>query len=299
MAAATASRSAARTPAASRTRSPAAVVPPGDVTPPAAPRARRPTRRAGAPAPRIVCTARAGATSRAGRPARRRRSAPPPPGTRTPARSRTARSRRRAALSDPHDRADRAEDALGPRQVVVAGLRPAGDGGRTGPTSAGVFGIARTTAIPPPSAASRRPVGTPAAMDRTRPHPAAATAAQASSTSAGFTATTAPSAATGRPRPERPANRAPEVPARRPRLHDREVGRLGPAGGEEPGEQGLAHAAAATPPASVVTRASTVVRCCQRARGTAAPALPRTTGPSAPLAITDTMKETEITQRGD
>ena len=47
------------------------------------------------------------------------------------------------------------------------------------PTSAGVFGMARTTGMSPPSAFSSRASVTPAAIDNTRPQPAAAIAAQA------------------------------------------------------------------------------------------------------------------------
>ena len=63
------------------------------------------------------------------------------------------------------------------------------------PTSAGVLGIARTTAADGPAAAAIVAVVTPAAIDNSRRAPAAAASRATSGTSGGFTASTAPSQA--------------------------------------------------------------------------------------------------------
>ncbi len=60
------------------------------------------------------------------------------------------------------------------------------------PMSAGVFGMARTTAGSPPSACSRRWQGTPATIESTRRTPLTPSARQAPSAWSGFTASTAP-----------------------------------------------------------------------------------------------------------
>ena len=73
-------------------------------------------------------------------------------------------------------------------------------------TSDGVLGMARTTAMPSPSAPVSAAVVTPAAMDSTRCTPTPASVRQVSATSLGFTAITAPSAASGSARTATPGN---------------------------------------------------------------------------------------------
>ena len=134
---------------------------------------RRSTSPAGGPSPSSVWRDQCDRPRRgAARPARRRRSSPRRPGTRRPGPSPTARSPRRAALGDPHDRADRDEQRLGPVQVVVGGVRarrrsrrrPA----RPAPACWAWPAPRRRPGRRPPRA--RRAV-TPAAIDRSRSIP--------------------------------------------------------------------------------------------------------------------------------
>ena len=109
------------------------------------------------------------------------------------------------------------------------------------PTTAGVFGMARTTTGWPPSAVSRRTDGTPATIDSTRVTPAAPRIRQAPSAASGLTASTAPahcSATSSAGRPGASESRRPGTlgqlgrrsadRSRRPR-----VARRRPAGPEE------------------------------------------------------------------
>ena len=98
-------------------------------------------------------------------------------------------------LVDAHDEPDRAEDRSRPsrgRRPIAADPPAIADA--PSPTSAGVFGIARTTATP--ARTGRAParcaaIVTPAAIDRSRARPAATAVAAAAATSPGLTASTA------------------------------------------------------------------------------------------------------------
>ena len=68
--------------------------------------------------------------------------------------------------------------------------------------------MARTTAVPGPAASWSVAVVTPAAIERMRGMPSAPSTAHVAGTSAGFTATMAPSAATGSSTTLTPGNRA-------------------------------------------------------------------------------------------
>ena len=153
---------------ASSARRPAAVVPPGDVT--AARSASGVVLALGEQRRRTeqrlldeACSRSAGA----GRRARRLRSAPRRRASRTPARARQAgdrvelRARRRARRCRPRGGAVRRD--RGARSVAVA---PGAIADAPRPTSAGVFGIARTTGRPG-AAASSVAIVTPAAIDST------------------------------------------------------------------------------------------------------------------------------------
>ena len=106
-----------------------------------------------------------------------------------------------------------AEVACDPPEIAVT---PA-------PTRAGVLGMARTTEGCPPRAVSRRRLGMPATMDRTRVTPTAPRTRQAPSATSGLTASTVPATAhracrrggpvRGRRSPATPGNS--QLPARR------------------------------------------------------------------------------------
>ena len=112
------------------------------------------------------------------------------------------------------------------------------------PTRAGVFGMARTTAVPSGRAASSAAIVTPAAIDRTRPGPDAPMARHAAGTSPGFTARTVPSAGAGvSSHVDAREGLHQRGTARRVRLDDAHVAEAAPAGLEQPAEEGLAHPA--------------------------------------------------------
>src|SRR5262249_17783858 len=84
--------------------------------------------------------------------------------------------------------------------------RPGAMAAAPAPTSAGVFGMARTTAMPDPNPASSVASGTPAAIDSARWQPASAAARHAPGTSPGLTAITTPSPAQGSASTSTPGN---------------------------------------------------------------------------------------------
>ena len=150
-------------------------------------------------------------------------------------------------LLDPHDGAHRAEERLGPRQVVVGGGGAGGDG-----RGAGADERRRCWAWPArprdPGArsASSAAMVTPAAIDSTRLGPLAASARQAVATSPGFTAMTLPSAASGSSTTSTPGKAACSAASRLGiGLDDADPVEPLAAGGEQAADQRLAHAAAA------------------------------------------------------
>src|SRR5690606_21395206 len=197
-AAATASMSAARTARSSSTRTPAAVVPPGEVT--AARSASGPCSPSASSraAPRIVWRTRASAVGR-GSPAS------------TPASMRASATRKTYAGPEPDRPATASSDDPGTSTTVPTAPRierahsaspgpawaPSDIAAAPSPTSAGVFGIARTTGTPAPAASSSAMSGTPAAIDSTRRSPTAAAPRSASRASGGLVATMTPSDSTG------------------------------------------------------------------------------------------------------
>ena len=93
------------------------------------------------------------------------------------------------------------------RSASVA-ARPAQMAEAPSPTRAGVLGMARTTGVPAPTAASRLAVETPAAIDSTRRVPARWASARAATTSPGLVAATTSAAGAGVSRTATPGNRA-------------------------------------------------------------------------------------------
>jgi hypothetical protein len=184
VAAVTASKNAARTPRRSSSRSPAAVVPPGEVTAARSPVGVAPPCTNSRADPSSVWKAASRLRPAAGRRARRPRPSLPRPGTRMPDPIPRVRSPRPYLLPPRARPFRRHRESPRPTPGPPRGPSLPVTAAAAAPITAGMLGMARTTRSRPLTARSIASVVTPAAIDNTRSAPASAIATAASAASA-------------------------------------------------------------------------------------------------------------------